>query len=157
MISLFVPGDPKTKGSTKSFAPRYGDGSLVRRANGSIVINTTNDCKKAKGWQRAISAAVRPLAPKQPWDGPVRLDVTFFLRRPKTVKRELPHVRSDLDKMLRVVMDALTGIIYRDDGQVVSGEIGKRYGEPGVEIIASRLDGVAAIALAGRRMAMGVK
>jgi len=70
-------------------------------------------------------------------EGPVYLHLEFRLPRGKTVKRELPCVTPDLDKLCRAVLDALTGVAYKDDGQVVHVSASKHYEGakgPGVEI-----------------------
>ena len=47
-----------------------------------------------------------------------------------------PIVRPDVLKIARGIEDALTGVIYRDDSQIVDEHLMKRYGEPArVEII----------------------
>jgi Holliday junction resolvase RusA-like endonuclease len=45
-----------------------------------------------------------------------------------------PLGKPDVDKLSRGVMDALTGIIFRDDSCVVTKRASKRYGRPGVAI-----------------------
>lgn len=56
----------------------------------------------------------------QPFSGAVSLDVMFFMPRPKTVKRELPTVPPDLDKLIRAINDSATDAgIIQDDSQVV--------------------------------------
>lgn len=50
---------------------------------------------------------------------PVAIEIEFGLLRPKSVKRNLPTVPPDLDKLIRAVLDSLTGIAYQDDSQVV--------------------------------------
>lgn len=54
--------------------------------------------------------------------GPVHLDVTFTMPRPKSAKAGArPATRPDLDKLLRSTKDALkTAGVYEDDGRVVS-------------------------------------
>jgi crossover junction endodeoxyribonuclease RusA len=57
----------------------------------------------------------------------------FTMMRPKTVNRPEPSVAPDLDKLVRAVLDGLTAIAYRDDGQVVRLTAAKVYGvNPGV-------------------------
>lgn len=64
---------------------------------------------------------------------PIGLDLTFIVKQPATVRRPLPSVRPDLDKYVRAVMDALTKVVYVDDGQVCDILARKRYGHtPGV-------------------------
>jgi len=68
-------------------------------------------------------------------EGPVVLHLLFCLPKPRTVKRDLPHVRPDLDKLVRAVMDGLTGVAYEDDQQVCSLVADKVYTlNPGVFI-----------------------
>ena len=57
----------------------------------------------------------------------------FTMARPRTVSRPEPSVAPDLDKLVRAVLDGLTAIAYRDDGQVVRITATKQYGsQPGV-------------------------
>jgi Holliday junction resolvase RusA-like endonuclease len=61
--------------------------------------------------------------------GAIRMTLTFALNRPHghwSVKGELkasaprsPSGRPDLDKLIRAALDALTGVVYRDDAQIV--------------------------------------
>jgi len=81
---------------------------------------------------------------RPPLEGPVYMTMIFELLRPKSVKperRPWPHVAPDLDKLVRAVSDAMTGIVYRDDAQLVSGTFEKRYGDvPGVQISVTALE-----------------
>ena len=63
------------------------------------------------------------------FDGPVRCRLKFLLPRPKTVVRQRPTGRfdGDIDKHVRSVLDALTGIAYKDDSQVVEVSASKYY------------------------------
>lgn len=63
---------------------------------------------------------------------PVSVNATFVFVRPKSVsERRRPYntVKPDIDKLLRAVLDALTGVAYRDDAQVVSVSARKLYGD----------------------------
>jgi Holliday junction resolvase RusA-like endonuclease len=87
--------------------------------------------------------------------GPVRVEVDFYLPRPKTVKvkdRELPIVPPDLDKLCRSLLDGLSqglvtgkvgdGIIYGDDSQVTELIARKHYAddrEPGADVTITAL------------------
>jgi len=63
---------------------------------------------------------------------PVEMVVRFFLAKPPSApkKREYPSVKPDIDKLERCILDALTGIAYVDDGQVVGMDKKKLYGLP---------------------------
>lgn len=83
-----------------------------------------------------------------PWAGPVSLRACFVFPRPKhhlrtgkregEVKENAPGWKTsapDLDKLVRALGDALTGIVYRDDAQIVDLGVTKIYGQnPGVTV-----------------------
>lgn len=62
-------------------------------------------------------------------EGPVALEVTFFRLRPKSArKRPYPTTAPDADKLVRAIGDAITGVLIRDDAQVVDLIARKRFG-----------------------------
>ena len=87
-------------------------------------------------------------------DGPLLLVAEFVLARPqghfgtgrnrKRVRPSAPlhpAVRPDTTKLLRAVEDALTGVVWRDDAQIVTQHATKRYGAPErVDVIVKTLD-----------------
>jgi hypothetical protein len=85
-------------------------------------------------WRSTIALSAR-FAGAKPIEGAIAIEATFRVRRPKTVKRDLPTVAPDLDKYLRGLLDALTGICYIDDSQVVDIKAKKVYSDtPGADI-----------------------
>lgn len=114
-------------------------GSMISfRAKSGAVI-TKSDNPALKPWRQAVAAAAIAAGVK-PLDGPVGLEITFYLPRPKghfTPKGALrptapavPTTRPDADKVLRAVQDALKGVAYRDDSQVTDPAPHKRYCAP---------------------------
>lgn len=77
--------------------------------------------------------------------GPVRMEAVVTVPRPKTVTTSWPITRgsSDWDHHGRAISDALTGVVFADDSQVVDGRVIKTYphmhqhalGRPGVHIL----------------------
>lgn len=61
---------------------------------------------------------------------PVAMTVDFTFLKPPSVtkKRQEMTVRPDIDKCLRSVLDACTGVLWLDDAQVVAIATRKRYG-----------------------------
>jgi Holliday junction resolvase RusA-like endonuclease len=61
----------------------------------------------------------------------VKVSVEFETVKPASVKRSLPAVRPDVDKLGRFVLDAITDAenVYVDDSQVVDLTLRKRYGD----------------------------
>jgi Holliday junction resolvase RusA-like endonuclease len=96
------------------------------------------------GWKALIAAAVRPHIPAAPLEGPLAVDVTWIMPRPKAhfrtgskagvLRPEAPTLvtaKPDRDNLDKAVLDALTQCrMWTDDAQVVAGRLLKRYGEP---------------------------
>lgn len=85
-----------------------------------------------KVWRRQIADACEPYLTENIHLGPVRLEVDFFLPRPKSIpksQRPSPIVPPDLDKLLRAVGDAIgqSGLIWGDDSQIVEISARKHY------------------------------
>lgn len=83
--------------------------------------------------------------------GPVRLEAVVTVARPKTVAAAWPITRgsSDWDHYARAIGDALTGVAYVDDSQVVDGRAIVTYpdvhpdalAQPGAVIKISPIEG----------------
>lgn len=59
---------------------------------------------------------------------PIGISATFYLKKPKKPKANLPSSKGvDLDKAARALGDALTGVAYYDDCQIVRWDICKAY------------------------------
>ncbi len=129
-IEFFVPGIPQPGGSKKGF---------LNRRTGRVVV--LEDAKRNKEWRACVVLAAHQAHSGEPYGGPVRLDITFHMPRPKghfgagksagKLRPSAPRfhtIRPDRTKLLRSTEDALTDAgIWRDDTQVVAGEIRKVY------------------------------
>ena len=126
MISFTVPGRPIPQGSMKAFV----------RGNRAHL---TSDNPALKDWRAAVGFYALK-AGAELIEGPIRVDVAFTLQRPKGHFRtgrnasllrdsapELPTTKPDVDKLLRAVLDALTGICFIDDAQVTQVNATKSY------------------------------
>lgn len=116
-IAFEVEGKPIQQGSMRAF-------------NNRIVHNKT---KELMAWRSEVAKAAHR-AGCTPIDGAISIEMQFFYERPKSVKREHPTVPPDLDKQIRSILDALTGVAYGDDSQVTRITASKEYGAPGVKI-----------------------
>lgn len=87
--------------------------------------------KRWPGWKKTVAdyaAAERLKRKAERFDyGPVSLTVTFYLPKPQRPKHERHITKPDLDKLVRGVCDALTGIVWADDAQVNTIMAIKRY------------------------------
>lgn len=105
-------------------------GSKKHVGNGRMVESS----KKVAPWRAAVSLAVKEAwldhYEKVVFDGPVSVDITFYLPRPRTVKRALPHVPPDVDKLCRSTLDGLVqGGALVDDSLVVHLRADKQYAD----------------------------
>jgi Holliday junction resolvase RusA-like endonuclease len=108
------------------------------KKDGRIILVDNNP--KTRDWRNDIKiVAAELMKGRELYEGALALDVTFFVLRPKGhygsygVKKSAPKFptkRPDTTKLLRPLEDALTGIIWRDDAQIVTQTCSKRYGEP---------------------------
>ena len=123
-VRFTVYGKPAQKGSKKAFAiPGKNGGKPTAR------MLDDNDERKTH-WHAAVAdAAARAMAGRAPFKGPVRFIATFVFSRAashftkKTGKRSKKYLERhtqtpDLDKLMRLVGDAVTGICYADDRQI---------------------------------------
>lgn len=136
VVAFFVPGKPATAGSKRGFVLRRRDGSLVTRGNGTPVVNIVENDRRSKDWRGDIKRFANDEYTGPMLTGALCLTLTFFLERPKfhSGKRGLlpsapvhPIVKPDLLKMARAVEDALTGVLWSDDAQIVTELLKKRF------------------------------
>lgn len=138
-VTVVVPGDPQPQGSHRAYP--------VRRKDGSMGVAVAHDAQRLRDWRAVVAVcASRQIA--APLAGPIWLEVTFELTRPRghfgsgrnadRLRRSAPvwHVtRPDLDKLTRAICDALTGIAWRDDSQVVAIRAQKLYADAARTVI----------------------
>lgn len=136
-VSFFVETDKDAAGVSMN-PPTKGSARAMVFGGRAVVFN---DNTKNKKWAKKVGLVALSKKPAgAPWTGPVALTLEFFMHKPKSCpkNRIYPTVKPDLDKMIRSVKDALTGILYVDDAQIVNITSIKRYGDmPGVLIEAS--------------------
>jgi len=160
-VKFFVGGmEPRPKGSYNAYVvnwPRTKDKvmSLCRSILGGRkffpMTQVVPASKGMKKWEKAVNDKARTamLADPGPIENPVIVKMQFFLKRPQNhtgsgrnegvlkewAERLLPTKTPDLDKLIRSTNDAMTGVVYTDDCQIVAIIPTKRYGKnPGVMI-----------------------
>ncbi len=117
--AMWIAGNPKTKGSWIPVKTKAGIKFRPATKGGS------------KWYKHAESSLAAQWGRKSIDEGPVRVGLMFLLPRPKTVARAYPTSKydGDLDKLMRAILDSMTGVVYRDDSQVVSAPVDKRYAD----------------------------
>jgi Holliday junction resolvase RusA-like endonuclease len=116
-------------------------GALVRSPHGGLY---HRDAKRLDAWRGAIAVeAADAVGDNRPMEGPVAVAIEFVLPRPQSHylpangRRSRPLLRADapefvsgppdVDKLCRALLDALTAVVIRDDGQVASVSARKVY------------------------------
>lgn len=148
-ITFRVFDTPKPGGSKRGFVIP-GKGGKKPRA---VVV----EASKNKDWRNSVKAAALEAFAKyggsEPLRGPLKIEVDFFLPRPKShfrtgknaheLRGDAPTFHTskpDATKLLRSTEDALTGILWNDDAEIAVQVVRKGYGQhPGAEIIVSEL------------------
>lgn len=83
---------------------------------------------KTKLFERDFKLLASQYKPKTPLKGPLEVVVIFQIKKPKSVRRETPSVKPDVDNFVKAVFDAMNGDFWLDDAQVVYLVARKRYG-----------------------------
>ena len=101
---------------------------------------------KTLGYEAAIAdEAARAMSGAEPFETPMQMQVSCYYPIPKSWPKKIkqgaldeevfPKVKPDLDNVVKAVLDALNGVVYLDDAQVVNLVATKRYAtEPRVEV-----------------------
>ena len=97
------------------------------------------DPRTAHEWRETVAIVVGS-AVSEPIEGPVRLSLAFFFPRPKShygtgknsdvVKASAPvhHAQKpDIDNVIKSTLDAMNGVLYGDDKQVIQLRAEKRW------------------------------
>ncbi len=111
MTTFWVDGIPATKGSW-----------IVTRTR-----HMRPDNARERPWANAVAWSAKA-AGVNLCDGPVRVAIALYYPSPKKPKHAFP-ARNDVDKTARSCLDALTGIAWHDDQQVVSLSVTKGFAD----------------------------
>lgn len=137
VVSFWVAGRPRPQGSKRAFPIRNRSGHVVK----TVLVDSSGE--EGRAWRSQIrDAAIAAWGEFRPvLEGPVSISMAFVLIRPKghfgtgrnadRLKADAPsHPTGPPDalKLGRAVEDSLTSVIWRDDAQVVSELLTKRYG-----------------------------
>jgi Holliday junction resolvase RusA-like endonuclease len=125
-ITFEVPGHPQGKGRARS-----------SNAGGFVRHYTPEKTRSYEGIIRTMAYA--EMAGREPTDQPVELLVTAIFDVPKSfskAKRAMalgnaikPAKKPDLDNIAKAITDAMNGVVFKDDAQIVICTLAKIYGE----------------------------
>lgn len=133
MIQFTVYGEPVAQGRPRASA-----------ATGFVKMY---DPEKSRDYKDYVRLAAREYAPVALLEGPLGIAVTAYRSMPKYLSKYpakaaaaergdiLPVTKPDADNYLKGVKDALKGVIWKDDSQVVDAFVRKRYSaRPRIEV-----------------------
>ena len=140
-LVVVVYGEAAPAGSKRSV--------MVGSKDGPKFMRTIDANPKAAKWKDLVAQeAGRAMAGRDLLRGALEVTFTFFRRRPKGHFRTNggvrpsapghPTTRPDATKLVRGVEDALTGVVWNDDAQIVAQGAFKCWGEPERVVIVVR-------------------
>ena len=124
-IEFTIPGAAAPQGSKRAIRLRTGRTVLVESSSRVKPFRAVAALAATEAWRRPPTADA------------VGLEIAFRFVRPKSHHKADGSLRAgapltpgkpDIDKLLRALLDALTGVIYIDDAQVACIWATKEYG-----------------------------
>lgn len=130
-ISFKVPGEAVSQGRPRATT-----------VNGRVRMY---DPAKSRNYKKHIQSIAGQYAPAELIEGPIYLKVVIYRKVLKSFSKKkrqealdgilLPVSKPDVDNYAKTFMDALNGVIWKDDSQVVTLVAEKHYGEEAYSFI----------------------
>ncbi len=139
LVDITIPGAPTAKGRARA-----------TRTGRMFTPSKTRDAESTLAGRALVElASVRDLLPLT---GPLRMDVTFTLPVAASWSKKdraaaltgtcHPTKKPDVDNLVKLTSDALNGVVWVDDAQLVQVMATKRYGSvPSTRIIVDVVGG----------------
>lgn len=115
------------------------EGRPVGKARPRVTRNGTYTPVKTKNYEQLVQWSYKNKYKNKPLEGPLRVDIIFYMYIPKNtskVRRKkkiageiLPTKKPDWDNMAKSITDALNGLAYKDDNQIVETHIYKYFSD----------------------------
>jgi Holliday junction resolvase RusA-like endonuclease len=117
MFTLFVAGEPRPQGSKKAF----------NRGKHIVLVEANKDLP---AWRETMKKAfeLKFMELDSRFETAISVSLTFWIKRPKSVKRQYATGTYDIDKLTRAALDSLqsSGVIANDN-LVVDLTVRKNY------------------------------
>ena len=132
-----IPGIAQAQGR-----PRAG-----KTFTGRTVVYDPSKSRDYKQYVRIVASQNRP---EKPYEGQIKMQIDVYRPIPKSMpkyKQKLavegqlrPVTKPDIDNYFKSVSDALNGVIYKDDSQIIEIKASKFYSDaPRVEVVVYEL------------------
>lgn len=133
MIKFTVPGIP------------------VAKARPRVTKKRTYTPVKTKNYESLVQWEFKSKYKDKPLTGPIRIDILLYMLIPKHTSKIrtrrkvageiLPTKQPDWDNMAKSITDALNGLAYKDDNQIVEAHVYKYFSDdPRAEVEISKID-----------------
>lgn len=115
-------------------APQGSKSAYVRGGHANVVESKGPGRASHAAWRQAVATAARDWQAEHHQgliDEPVTVLIDFYLPKPKSTPKKVTHPakKPDLDKLVRSVLDAVTGVVLADDSRVVRLVASKRFAD----------------------------
>lgn len=127
MIQLVFYMEPVPKAAPRT---TFGDGSIQTYNPDKTTQAMAFIKSSAISWANENGVSSFPIYEARL---PLLMSATFVKLRPKSLPKRvtLPAVMPDLDNYCKLLLDALKGVIFDDDGQIVGMMLEKEFVQPG--------------------------
>ena len=137
MIEFTIRGNPVPAGRPRATT-----------RNGNVRMY---DPAKSRHFKQYVKLAASQYAPEELITGPIFLEVNIFRPIPKSFSKKKmtedeemkirPITKPDASNFVKLVEDALNGVIYKDDSQIVSLVVHKFYsGSPRIKVLVDEIE-----------------
>lgn len=134
VIDFTIPGPPQGKARPK----------VVRIKTGASVTYTPD---KTVAYEELTRVRYQEAAAgfRFPDDAQLAIRISAFYPIPKSKSKRIqaemlhgmirPTKKPDCDNIVKIICDALNGFAYKDDAQIITAQISKRYAEDGQTVV----------------------
>lgn len=133
ILEFRVPGEACAQGRPRFTSFTGKDGKTYTHAY---------DPAKSKNYKSFVKQVAIAEMDRQGWlynEIPLRMSIVVFMTIPSAKSKkfkeaalndlELPNKKPDVDNIAKTIMDSLSGIVYKDDKQIVFLTVSKHYSE----------------------------
>ena len=115
------------------------EGLPVAKGRPRVTRNGTYTPRKTKDYEKLVQYSFRNQYKGQALQGALKIKIDFYMYIPKNTSKKrrklkndkqiLPTKKPDFDNLTKSITDALNGLAFKDDNQIVEAHIYKYYSD----------------------------